>query len=55
LERKSVNHELVRAGRAWWYRKYCPAAKELKELEQQAREAKRGLFSDQGAKPPWEK
>jgi micrococcal nuclease len=49
---KSLNHELVRAGYAWWFRKYAPHDRELEQLEKEAREAKRGLWSDPHAIPP---
>jgi hypothetical protein len=44
----------IRAGYAWWYRKYVPHDKELERLEKEAREAKRGLWSDPHAIAPWE-
>lgn len=40
---KSLNHELVGQGMAWWYRQYAPADKELERLESEAKAAKRGL------------
>lgn len=49
-----LNHELVRSGHAWWYRKYAPTDRELERLEVDAREAKRGLWSQPGAVAPWE-
>ena len=51
---KDVNRELVRAGLAWWYRKYAPNDAELKRLEQEAKEAKRGLWADAEAMAPWD-
>jgi micrococcal nuclease len=39
-----LNHELVRAGMCWWYRKYAPLDPVLEGLEKEAREAKRGLW-----------
>ncbi|WP_201750187.1 thermonuclease family protein [Tautonia marina] len=47
---RSMNHELVRAGMAHWYRQYAPADRELATLEAEAKAAKRGLW----AVPPWE-
>jgi endonuclease YncB( thermonuclease family) len=38
----------------WWYRKYAPLDEELQRLEVEAREAKRGLWSDAHQIPPWE-
>ena len=49
-----LNHELVRAGLAWWYRKYAPDIGTLAELEAAARDAKRGLWSQPNPVPPWE-
>ncbi|NQT17374.1 MAG: thermonuclease family protein [Planctomycetes bacterium] len=46
--------ELVRNGLAWWYRKYAPKDKQLATLEEEAREAKRGLWADATPVPPWE-
>jgi endonuclease YncB( thermonuclease family) len=50
---RSLNHELVRAGLAWWYRQYAPADKKLETLEKEAREAKAGLWADADPVPPW--
>ena len=49
-----LNHELVRAGLAWWYRKYAPDIGTLAQLEAAARDAKRGLWSQPNPVPPWE-
>jgi hypothetical protein len=37
-----VNHELVKDGWCWWYRKYAPGDTMLEGLEKEAREAKQG-------------
>ena len=54
---RSLNHELVRAGLAWWYRRYAPNDAELEALEAEARAGKRGLWvdTDTAAPPvqPW--
>ena len=42
---RSLNHELVKDGLAWWYRSYAPTDTELARLESEARTAKRGLWS----------
>jgi len=49
----NVNHELVKDGSCWWYRKYAPGNIELEKLEKEARDAKRGLWVDPAAVPPW--
>jgi micrococcal nuclease len=51
---RDVNHELVRAGFAWWFPKYAPRDTELARLEAEAKGAKRGLWSDARPIPPWE-
>ncbi len=51
---RSLNRELVRAGLAWWYRKYAPGDAVLQRLEAEAREVKRGLWADSSPIPPWE-
>lgn len=52
--RRSLNVELVRAGLAWWYRKYAPNAPDLQELENQARDNRLGLWSEPNPMPPWD-
>ena len=44
----------MRAGFAWWYVQYAKHDVDLAELEEQAREAKRGLWIDVDPTPPWE-
>ncbi len=50
---RSLNHELVRAGLAWMYRRYTND-QSLSDLEQEARVAGRGLWVDANPIPPWE-
>jgi micrococcal nuclease len=50
---KSLNHELVRAGYAWWYKAYSKDLS-LGLLEMRARLAKRGLWAAPGPEAPWE-
>ena len=50
----NLNHELVKQGWCWWYRKYAPGDTVLEGLETEAREAKRGLWVDPHPVPPWE-
>ena len=54
--KRLVNEELVNAGYAWVYTHYRtqPICERWKLLEEEAREAKRGLWSDPHAIPPWE-
>jgi len=51
---RNLNHELVQAGFAWWFRKYAPHDAELARLEVEAHAAKRGLWSDLDPVPPWD-
>ncbi len=48
-----LNHELVQAGLAWWYRRYAPDDGTLAQLEADAKAAKRGLWADAEPVPPW--
>lgn len=48
-----LNNELVRAGLAWWYRKYAPRDRALARLEEAARDSGLGLWSDPDPVPPW--
>jgi micrococcal nuclease len=50
---RSLNQELVRAGAAWWFRRYSTDPT-LARLESEARSARRGLWSDPAPVPPWE-
>jgi endonuclease YncB( thermonuclease family) len=50
---QNLSHELVRAGFAWWFRRYSSDAT-LEALEAEARAARRGLWADPNAVPPWE-
>ena len=49
----NVNHELVKEGWCWWYRKYAPRDRELEKLEKEARDARKGLWADLKPVPPW--
>lgn len=50
---RSLNQALLRAGLAWWFRKYSKDLR-LGELERQARDAKLGLWAEPHPVPPWE-
>jgi len=50
---RNLNRDIVKAGYAWWYRKYSSDAS-LGELEEGARIARKGLWRDPRPKPPWE-
>ena len=54
---KVVNRELVRKGLAWFYPRYCreqPLCKELRKLEERAKDDRRGLWRDESPVPPWD-
>jgi endonuclease YncB( thermonuclease family) len=50
---RSLNQELVRAGYAWWFRRYSRDGR-LARLEAEARTGRRGLWADQAPEAPWE-
>jgi micrococcal nuclease len=50
---RSLNQELVRAGYAWWFRKYSRDIR-LARLEEEARQDRRGLWADAAPQAPWE-
>ena len=54
VDGKNLNKELLRAGLAWWFRKYAPNDAELAALEEEARSARRGLWSMRNPTPPWQ-
>jgi endonuclease YncB( thermonuclease family) len=49
----NVNQELVKEGWCWWFRKFVPKDLTLKQFEQEAKEAKKGLWADPNPVPPW--
>lgn len=49
----NLNKDLVKAGLAWHYKKYSNST-EYNELEQNARAALKGLWSNPNPTPPWE-
>ena len=51
-----VNEELINAGFTWVYTRYCdrPICERWKMLENEAREAKRGLWAEPNPIPPWD-
>ncbi len=51
---RGLGNELLKAGLAWWYRKYAPKEGELRLLESAARKAKLGLWKQENPVPPWE-
>jgi len=49
----NVNHDLVKEGWSWWYRKYAPGDVILEESETRARASRIGLWVDPHPIPPW--
>jgi micrococcal nuclease len=49
----NVNHAMVKDGWCWWYQKHAPEDETLKRLEQDARDAKKGLWKELHPVPPW--
>lgn len=54
--KKVLQEELLKAGLAWHYSKYCkaPFCHKWKQLEIMARQQKIGLWKQKNAIPPWE-
>jgi micrococcal nuclease len=50
----NVNHQPVKEGWCWWYRKYAPDDTTLEKLEVEARKERRGLGNNAESIPPWE-
>ena len=48
-----INSEIVKAGYAWHFTRYS-SDPDLARLEQEAQEARRGLWRDDHPMPPWE-
>ena len=53
VEGRDMNLEMLEEGMAWHYKKF-DKNKRLSEAEQSARAAKKGLWSDEHAVPPWD-
>ena len=53
VDGRDVNQVMVAAGMAWVYRKYV-VRWVLLDVEAEARAARRGLWADAQAEPPWE-
>ena len=49
----NMNQILVKEGWCWWFRKYVPKNTVLKQFEQEAKDAKKGLWADPNPVPPW--
>ncbi len=49
----NVNQQLMKEGRFWWYHKHAPKDRALEQSQQEAKQAKRGLWNDPDPVPPW--
>ena len=49
-----LTNEIVKAGLAWWFKRYAPKDSTLEGLETQTREGKRGLWVLRDPVPLWE-
>lgn len=52
-----VNEEMVRSGLAWVYEQYCQRedlCASMRQAQDEARSARRGLWADSSPTPPWE-
>jgi len=56
VDSRNVNADMVRAGYAWVYPKYCKerGCRDWFALERTAREARSGMWADPHIVPPWE-
>jgi len=50
----NANEAMVQSGFAWVYRKYDKGHEHLYSLEEEARDAKRGLWADSNPIAPWD-
>ena len=50
---RNLNHEILAAGLAWWYRKYARGDLRAQALESDARRNRRGLWAAADPEPPW--
>ncbi len=53
-DKRNINLAMVQDGHAWWYRKYAQYDRQLQGAEAEARDAKRGLWSQPDPIPPWD-
>lgn len=54
VDGRSINLTLVQQGHAWWYQHFAPHERALAAAEQEARRARRGLWSQSNPVPPWD-
>ena len=49
-----VNKVMALTGYAWWFEKYSPDEDQLREAQEDAKDAERGLWAEQTAVAPWD-
>lgn len=50
---ENINLQMVSEGHAWWYQSYARREQALSDAEQNARTARRGLWTDRNPTEPW--
>ena len=53
VDKTHANQEMLRTGHAWHFKRYNQS-KELAELEEEAKKAKRGLWATENPQAPWD-
>jgi endonuclease YncB( thermonuclease family) len=53
VDGQSLGRELLRAGLAWWNKKYAPHDLDLARLEATARRARKGIWAESKPVAPW--
>ena len=55
-EERNINEAMIAGGWAWMFRKYCnePFCGDWLRIEEQARQARLGLWQDENPVPPWD-
>jgi endonuclease YncB( thermonuclease family) len=48
-----INALMVCAGHAWWYERYAPDSELLRDCQEEAQDAPKGLWESDNPMPPW--
>lgn len=51
--KKELNLEIIRAGLAWWYARYAPLMTNYFDAQKEAKENRRGFWTEADPTPPW--
>ena len=49
-----VNKVMALTGYAWWFERYAPGETQLQEAQDDAKDAKWGLWAERNAAAPWD-